>query len=63
MQLVQSNLVENETRQAQQSGNACVAASASTNKAAGEKQHSDRQPTAADATYATFVWLFGSGCF
>ena len=55
MQSVQCSLVESETPQLQ------TTEAAAGKQASSEKEQSDRQ-SAAEATYAAFVWLFGPGC-
>jgi hypothetical protein len=58
MQSVQWSLVASETPQPQTT----EAASAPGKQASSEKAQSDRQ-SATEALYATFTWLFGSGCY
>ena len=56
------NLVENEFTQMQQSKKKSPITSAISKEASGGKTDADKE-AAADATYAAFAWLFGSGCF
>jgi len=63
MQSVHVNLVENEFTQPQQNENLSPVASVTIEEVAGGKGHTDKQAAAADAMYAAFAWLFGSGCF
>jgi PleD family two-component response regulator len=63
MQSVHVNLVENQFTQPQQNENLSPVASVTIEEVAGGKGHTDKQAAAADAMYAAFAWLFGSGCF
>ena len=63
MQSVQRNLVENEMPTARKSGNESSVAPAVSGEISGGKGHKEEQAAAADAMYAAFIWLFGSGCF
>jgi hypothetical protein len=63
MQFLQLNLVENESPQAPNSETARPVALAAAKEIVGEKEHSDRQAVASDATLAALASLFGSGCF
>jgi len=62
MQSVQWSLTESETPQRQTTEAARPAASVSGKQASTENAQSDRQ-SAAEAMYAAFAWLFGSGCY
>lgn len=62
MQSVQWSLSESETPQLQTTEPTCPAASVPGKQTSNEKEQSDRQSTA-EALYATFVWLFGPGCY
>ena len=63
MQSVQRNLVENDMPTARKSGNESSVAPALSGEISGGKGHKEEQAAAADAMYAAFIWLFGSGCF
>jgi hypothetical protein len=62
MQSVQCSLLERETRQLQTIETGRRNLSMQDKHTSGEKEQSDRQPTA-EGLYAIFVWLFGSGCY
>ena len=63
MESVQWILVESDSPQRQTTQAARPAASVPGKQASSENAQSDRQAATADAMYAAFVWLFGSGCF
>ncbi len=63
MESVQWVLVESHSPQQQTTEAARPAASAPDKRSSGENTPSDRQAATADAIYAAFVWLFGSGCY
>jgi hypothetical protein len=63
MQSVQRNLVENDMPPARKSGKESSVAPALSGEISGGKGHKEEQAAAADAMYAAFVRLFGSGCF
>jgi hypothetical protein len=62
MQSVQWSVAGNETQQRQAIEDARPAASVPGKQASSENARSDRR-SAEEALYATFVWLFGSGCY
>ena len=62
MESVQWSLVKSESPQRQTTAAARPAPSALGKQTPSEKEQAEGQP-AAEAMYATFVWLFGSGCF
>jgi len=63
MESVQWVLVECNSSQRQTTQPARPAASVPGKQASTESTQSPRQAATADALYAAFVWLFGSGCF
>jgi hypothetical protein len=60
---VQMNLVENETPKVRNGENVSPVASVMAEEVSDAKTHAGNQAAAADAMYAAFVWLFGSGCY
>jgi hypothetical protein len=63
MESVQWILVESNSPQPQATQAARPAVSVPGKQVSGENAQSDRQAATADAMYAAFTWLFGSGCF
>ena len=62
MESVRCSLLESETPPFQITETASPNLSALAKHTSNEKEQSDRQ-FSAEATYAAFVWLFGSGCY
>jgi hypothetical protein len=61
MQSVPWGFLESETPQLQTTEAGRSAASVPEKQTSRDKEPSDRQ--AAESMYASFVWLFGSGCY